>query len=314
MNSRYAEINKRQEEVEKLLFECLKLPRGRTSIVATHNEGGRMSIHIRLSEYFNSYQNSNYYSNSKSFIHFTSYKSALSIISTSFIRLYNLYYKNDKSEFTFASKILKAFNKPTEESFSNIEEATTQIKFNTFILSSTISVYLNDFWRKKYSSRGHGIGIEFSFYNNPLSWNGFFFSPVKYGELEKIKKFRKGLAELKKLNPNVSYMVNINQALAFHKKKKYKNENEIRLLTFTPQKKKFIVYKDTGDENIRFINLQVINSTNNLSEFTSISEIPLLKIECIHFGPKLSNSKKEEIKAILTKKYNYEIKYKNYVA
>lgn len=314
MKNRYSEIELRKKEVENLLLRCLNLPKGRTSIVATHNEGGKMSIHIRLSEYFNSYQNTDYFSKSKSFIHFTNFKSAILIITSSRIRLYNLYYKNDKSEFSYASKILKDFNKPTEYPFSNIEYETNQIKFNTFILSSTIKHSLNDFWKKKYSSKGHGIGFEFSFFNNPLNWDGFYFSSVKYGVLEKFKVFRKELSCLKKLNPNVLYKVNINQALTFHKKKLYKNENETRLFTFNLQERKIIVYKDTGDENIKFINLQVINSTNNLSKFTSISEIPLLKIECIHFGPKLSNSKKEEVKDILTKKYNYEIKYKNYVA
>jgi len=313
MNPRDNEIQIRENELQSLIVKTLGLPWSFTSTSAQSNLGGAISILVRLPIEFRRFKNSEYYFKGKSIIHFTNINAAYSIIETSKLRLYNLYYKNDKTEFNYASDILKGFCKPTESYFYDYESEANATRFNTFILSASAIDNLNEFWEKDYSWNGKGVGIELSFINNPDNWEGFYLSQVKYGKRDKFFKLRDNLITLRNKYKNVDYRINLNQVIPFYKDSIWSDENEIRLMTFFPQEYKLQIFRDTFDSNVKCINLPLLSNVFNQETFPNI-KIPFMKIEKVYLGPKLDKSVAEKLRVIIKSNYFYNIDLVNYVA
>jgi len=311
MTARYQEIQDREDEVRKLIIYTLGLPWDSISTDAGPLLGDYINILIRLPEELKEFKDTNYCFIPDSIFHFTNIKSALSILDSCKFRLYNLYNKNDDNEFTFASTILGNFCKPTEAHFSNLDYEIKTIKENVFILSTTIADKFEDFWNKEYSDNGKGVAFQLSFKTNPLDWKGFYLSKIKYGALDNFVKLRDQLLILKNTNQNVSYNLLLNQIIPFHKDKKWIKEQEIRLMTFFPDKYKLTVHYDSGDLNIKYINLPIYSKDFNESNFSE-NKIPQFKIEKIFLGPKIEDDDILLIRKIIKEKYLNDFEIINY--
>ena len=306
IDPRYSEILRREQELENLIYNILGFPLDSISTSANSRIGGRIDIRGRLPTEGIKFIKSGYYYHNKSIIHFTNIDAANSILENGTLRLYNLYYKNDRKEFLYVSELLNGFCKPTESFCYDIENETKEIRYNTFILSATTIKNIKDFWKKDYSMKGKGVGIELSFINNPDNWAGFYLSPVKYGQISKFIDLRNKLIELKEKHKNVDYKINLNQLIPFHKDAKWVDEHEIRLMTFFPQEFKLQTYIDTGNENVKCIKLPLLSNEFNNKTFP-YHTIPFMKIEKIHLGPKMENNDIKKLKQIIKENYFYNI-------
>lgn len=193
------------------------------------------------------------------FIHFTSLPVLSQILKSGFLRMSDFNCLSDKSELHFASNIFSGGqNKKIEEAKSNI-----------FCLSACLSSpeILNDqhMW-SQYASNGMGCAIEYKFVTTNI--HNMVFGKILYG-----KQSLKSLRKLKKLDEQFKNKYNFEvtdlpmlllKVSAFHKKIKYKNEQEIRLLFYNESNypKHFIHrthYKDFySDQQVRnFIKLYI---------------------------------------------------------
>ena len=142
MNPRHNEIQQRENEFYTILKETLGLPMGITLTSADDIPGGNIYISVRLPEDFGQFKDSGYFFTGKSIVHFTNISAAFSILKSSNLRLYNLYYKNDKTEFTFASDLIKEFCKPTESYFTNYDGEVQVIRYLTFVTTQQERILL----------------------------------------------------------------------------------------------------------------------------------------------------------------------------
>lgn len=121
------------------------------------------------------------------FIHYTSLLSAMNILNSGNIRLYNCLNLNDPSEINYLLK-----NSPINFTEKEVEK----YKREHFILSGSIYKSKNDeefnLWRL-YGDQGKGVGIVFEVDNKIGNWGSVFLHNVVYGtnneQYEKIIKF-----------------------------------------------------------------------------------------------------------------------------
>ncbi|RFC53186.1 DUF2971 domain-containing protein [Brumimicrobium aurantiacum] len=109
------------------------------------------------------------------FIHYTSLSSAMNILNSGNIRLYNCLNLNDPSEINYLLK-----NSPINFTEKEVEK----YKREHFILSGSIYKSKNDeefnLWRL-YGDQGKGIGIVFEVDNKIENWTSVFLQTVTYG-------------------------------------------------------------------------------------------------------------------------------------
>lgn len=109
------------------------------------------------------------------FIHYTSLTSAINILNSGNIRLYNCLNLNDPSEINYLLK-----NSPINFTEKEVEK----YKREHFILSGSMYKSMNDeefnLWRL-YGDQGRGVGIVFEVDNNIKNWPSIFLQKIVYG-------------------------------------------------------------------------------------------------------------------------------------
>jgi hypothetical protein len=264
------------------------------------------------------FENTNYKFNPKTqFIHFTSLPALSQILQSGFLRMSDFTCLSDKSELHFASSIFSnGENKKVEEAKSNI-----------FCLSACLSsseILNSQHMWNDYANDGMGCAIEYKFTSTKI--HNMIFGKVLYGK-EKLKDLRK----LKKLSDKFEMEHNLKvtdlpmlllKVSAFHKKVKFKSENEVRLLFLNDGffSNEFIhrnhyedLYKDQQVRN--FIRLPIAGKNTSVYEDTinlekELGFSPQIEISRVIIGP--NNPKPFEVAKLLhqvkkEKGYNFEI-------
>jgi hypothetical protein len=230
------------------------------------------------------------------YIHFTSLAVLSQILKSGFLRMSDFNCLSDKSELHFASNIFSGGqNKKIEEAKSNI-----------FCLSACLSSpeILNDqhMW-SQYASNGMGCAIEYKFVTTNI--HNMVFGKILYGKqsLKSLRKLKKRDEQFKnKYNFEVTDLpMLLLKVSAFHKKIKYKNEQEVRLLFYNESNypKHFIHrthYKDFySDQQVRnFIKLYIKGkNTENPETHNDYEENlkyePEIEISRVIIGPNNPN-------------------------
>ncbi len=287
-----------REDIDKLYFEevisCLGYDFSRFGTTSISSSGDyEMDINYGIERIGN---DKNFKPQKRTFVHFTSLKSLISILSEKSIRLYNIKGTNDISDVTHYAKLFNIDNSIIEN-----------YKDEVYIMSNCCGSILNSddeltLWRL-YGNDGYGCCIEFEYLEDPISTNTHRYN-INYvnNETERLKLFFLKHNEFN--NKYKPFYINADKFIldlaVFHKSTNYKIEKEQRIFQR--------VYKTLNYNNIFFD----FNSKNTLTSYIKIpldylenkeilekQEItPRIKIKKIIFGHKnLSNklNKNEEI-------------------
>lgn len=249
-------------------------------------------IHLNISPNNANLFNSSFYYTKKSIVHFTNLDSIWGILNGQSFRLYNLHNLNDPREFTFASDLLKL--EP-----SKIADSKDNIFVSSFCKRDIFSAkrYHDQFnmWRL-YGDSGKGVAIVFSIKNNPLKWDNFHISEVKYGAVYRDPIFQL-IRKIENLSSStIQVDFDLGKLCAFIKSKLFSLEQEVRIV-FDKREKRLggtiKVHSINGkvvspiikpgkkkNEKIKFLELPIYNKNNQLFEEHS----PLLKIDQIIIG------------------------------
>lgn len=315
----YSGINDIQivENDTRRIFDYLDLPVERLAQQGSTLTGQPIHTIIGGSSKYEDYLKTKYFSTESTLIHFTSLKALFSIINERSFRLYNLINSDDKKEYVTASKkIINLYKSLMPENKIGYSQRIPDIKEVSFILSSTLFSELNNpfFWNK-YANKGKGVALEFEIRKKREDWVGFFLAPVQYGNLEKWDEAVKLLAKLRSKNPLLSFDLQFDNILSYHKKAKYKPENEVRILGFSCMGNNYqsfyetLINHDTGKKGtsmVKYFKLPLfvspsfpqsfenekrirdasaIKTTNFDMEFNAFrGTIPLLKIKKVYFS------------------------------
>lgn len=198
-----------------------------------------------------------FYSTSNKVLHLTTLKYLYSIINEKAFRLYNLLNSNDKNEYNYTIGMLKEFYSNQGQTEKEIHSTIQNVKGNSFILSCTAPEELKSkkLWNE-YGDKGKGVCIEIEIFDDPISWEGFFLSKVKYGELNRWNEFISEIIALCEKYPNNRYNFQFDMIFCLHKSPEpaYIKEKEIRILGQRPQKHGFIfdslIHTDIGKKNL----------------------------------------------------------------
>ena len=198
-----------------------------------------------------------YYRESKKILHFTSLKALYSMINEKSIRMYNLHNSSEKEEYTFIGNSIRPvyLHQGYDENFIN--EKIDDLKDKFFILSTTSEPELENpkFW-KEYGDNGNGVVIEFEILSDPISWDGFHFSPVFYGKPDNWTIFLEQTLEICEQNPRNRYDFSFDMLFSLHKspQQTYIDEKEIRILAQIPEMNGFVfdtlVIDDVGKDGL----------------------------------------------------------------
>jgi len=225
---------------ERELFELIKKNIGikpeRISATASRYPDAHISFDARLPEKNRLLKDTEYLLNgTRKILHFTSLQTLYSIINEGNLRLYNLHNSNDPTEYRYAASFLEEIYKLQGFSHAEYIELLNHTKQYSYIFSCTdISNVKNiDFW-DKYGDKQKGVAIEFEIINNPSEWEFFYFAKVKYSQSDIFSELSSNWESIQRKNNHITYKINLNQLLSFHKSENWAKEEEIRLLTQAP--------------------------------------------------------------------------------
>lgn len=256
-NNRLFEMNLIQEEFEQK-FLAYNLPIGRISQNGISINGLPVTTTIWGPIQNRQLLNTNYfYSTGKTLLHFTSLKYLFSIINEKSFRLYNLLNSNDPNEYGYSIGKLQSFYKKQGKIEDWIASQIQYVKETEFILSCTSIQELTSskFW-DEYGDGGKGVCIELEVIDNPINWEGFYLSKIKYGELNRWNEFISEILTLCDKHPSNYYDFRFDMIFCLHKSPDptYIREKEIRILGQKPQKHGWIfdsfIHTDIGEKNI----------------------------------------------------------------
>jgi len=256
-NDRLSEMNLIQEEFEQI-FKVYNLPIGRISQNGISMNGQPVTTTIWGPIQNRQLVNTDYhYSIGKKLLHFTSLRFLFSIINEKSFRLYNLLNSNDPNEYSYTVGKLKSFYKKQGKTEGWIISQIQYVKETAFILSCTSPDELTSskFW-DEYGDGGKGVCIELEIFDNPINWEGFYLSKVKYGELNRWNEFISEILILCDKHPSNYYDFRFDMIFCLHKSLDltYVSEKEIRILGQKPQKHGWIfdslIHTDIGKRNI----------------------------------------------------------------
>lgn len=247
----------------------------------------------------NIFKDSDYeYLGEERFIHFTSLQSLESILKSGYMRMSSLDSLSDESELNFASSV---FENIKNIRFNNdlINAEKKQLFCLSVCQNKTETITNTSMWNE-YANKGSGVIIDLSL--SSLKSNRFSIGHIKYGEKERhrIEELRNRLisfSEEKDFAPNNAVNM-ISILLSFHKKSKYKSEQELRML-FTDKGLEFVKTKyPTIDKTINYKNDLVYFNKIFLEGRNSFGKsnenlYPEIKINRIILGYNLTNEKKE---------------------
>lgn len=282
------------EDIDKLYFEevisCLGYHFSQLGITSISSSGEYdIEVNFGIEGIGNDI---NFKPNKNTFVHFTSLKALISILSEKSIRLYNINGTNDKSDVSHYAKLFK------------LDDSIIQnYKDEVYIMSNCCSTILNSddeltLWRL-YGNDGYGCCIEFEYIEDPFATNTHRYN-INYvnNETERLNLFFSKHNEFNnKYKPfNINADKFILDLAVFHKSTHYKIEKEQRIFQR--------VYKTLNHNNIFFD----FNSKNTLTSYIKIpldysenkeilekQEItPRIKIKKIIFGHKNLSNKLNE--------------------
>ncbi len=171
------------------------------------------------------YKDTHYFYNGElKFVHWTSIQNLLSIINNREIRLYNLLNSSDPDEFDYAAKAL-------EISHNQINHSKNY--FFTFSFCRSYDLANKYLWNE-YGKDYTGVAIEFEIINKPDLWENFMISQVYYKLPQFLIDFILDLNVLCEKYPGIKTEIDLGKLIGFHKKKRFNEENELRLSTYFP--------------------------------------------------------------------------------
>lgn len=177
-----------------------------------------------LSRHHGHYKDSDYYFNGEmKFIHFTKIQFLFSILNSRAFRFYDLNSSTDPLEYEYAATILRV--KKTEI------EALKQNVF-TFSFCPESELY-NDYVWRYYGNNYSGVAVIFEIVNDREKWQNFNMSPVFYKVPNSFADYSSRLEDLMKRR-GITARIDLSRLLAFHKHEAFKDEKEVRLLTYNP--------------------------------------------------------------------------------
>lgn len=245
-----------QEIAEKFDKEVLKIKLPHSTFCFRYYAG---DISLRM-VYENLFNDTVYETNENRLSHFTSLQGLISILKGGFLRLSEMNHLNDNNELHYGAKVFKSEKLDKVK----LDEIIKTHKENCFTLSTCISsteINTNFFMWETYGNKGNGAIIEFEIVYNDVK--SILLGKMQYGidELEPLKDIN-DLADTFYKNNNfkpTNFPLDIIELLAFHKEKKYTDENEVRL---------FIkLDKPKDGEHIHFATYQDITNTNDVKWF-----------------------------------------------
>lgn len=205
------------------------------NILKTHLPEKLISRNGSIGPYFDAeltdenlhYKDTNYFYNGElKFVHWTSIQNLLSIINNREIRLYNLINSSDPSEFDYAAKALKI-------PLNQINYSKNY--FFTFSFCRSNDLFNKYLWNE-YGKNYSGVAIEFEIINKPDLWENFMISQIYYKLPQFLIDFILDLKVLCEKYPGIKTEIDLGKLIGFHKKKRFKEENELRLSTYFPFK------------------------------------------------------------------------------
>lgn len=245
-----------QEIAQKFDKEVLKIKLPHSTFCFRYHAGN-----IGLSMvYGNLFNESVYETNVNQLSHFTSLQGLISILKGGFLRLSEMSHLNDNNELHFGANVFKSEKLDKVK----LDDIIKSHKENCFTLSTCISsteINTNSFMWETYGNKGHGSIIEFEIVFK--EYQSVLLGKIQYGneELEPLKDINK-LAETFYKNNNfkpTNFPIDVVELLAFHKGKKYTDENEVRLFI------KLDKSNDGGHDHLA--TYQDITNTNDVKWF-----------------------------------------------
>lgn len=207
------------------------------------------------------------------FIHYTNLPSAMNILNSGAIRIYNCLNLNDPSEISYLLK-----NSP----ISFKEEEITNYKREHFILSGSLynSTEQEDFnlWRL-YGDNSQGIGIVFEIDQKVKKWSNLFLQKVSYGiDNKESKRIIDFIHFHKQFNDEYHLFQNTPKLLALLstgiKNEIWSIEKEFRLIVRIPFDKYNLLPKE-GIETNSLISSTLKHEFKPNGNLVSYAEIPL---------------------------------------
>ena len=242
------------ETIEKDFHGIIKKLFPNNFLQSSGSSGGDFHGHFAKQNLY--YQNTDYsYKGDLTFFHLTSYQNLFSILNSRAIRMYNLHNANDPEEFEFSAKL---FNPNKQE----IDFRKTNIYTFSFCPMSEIK---NEKVWAKYGQDFAGVAIIFKIVNDTSKWDNFNLSDIKYNLSPTLETYVKEINALKEKYPGCTFYLELEKIMAFHKKEEWKDEKEVRILTYNPYK--------NWDERLKFSKreLRIEENRNRFTEYIDLN-------------------------------------------
>ena len=260
----------------------------------------------------------------QSFIHFTSLQSLTSILNNGYFRISEFNNFEDKNEIHYAKSVFDD-DKILKINYQKIDdEKECCFAFSACKVSET--TLKNSFMWENYGNKGTGVSIQFKI--NFDKTCHFLLGKMQYGEdeLKPILEIKKLTQEFYNKNKNFRFShfpLRIIKLLAFHKKEKYREENEVRMLFKVDKLKKYedhnhdAIYKDiTQNNDVRYFFKTFLTERKPVLGIDSIEifdeyfeHYPTFEIEKIILGSNIKIEQKDQIVQLLYSlktKHNYK--------
>lgn len=246
MNEQLELINKIHEEWNKIINTHFP-----ENFVQTSGSSGP-HFHAEFSKSNQYYENSGYfYKDWKAqFFHITNLKALFSIVNHRNFRMYNLHNSNDEREL-YSMDIFDPKHQHSEARKSDIF---------TFSFSPIDKLYNKKLWNNYGDT-----AIIFAIECDPLRWNNFHMSEMKYSPNAVFEKYHHNILEIQLKYPSTRFDLELIQMMAFHKEKKWSYENEVRILT---------KWKGNFDERFNTLKKDFRISDHRIG-FTEYLELPI---------------------------------------
>jgi hypothetical protein len=182
------------------------------------------TFYANLSRHNGAYRGTDYYYEGEyKFLHFTRFEYLFSILNEQAFRFYDLNSSEDEDEYLYAAEIL------------NVNENKRQYaKQNLYTFSCCpISEIHNEHVWKEFGKDYSGAAIVFEIINDPMKWDNFHLGLIKYSVPDSFAAYSEELFMFQ-LENGIDAEMDLSKLIAFHKKEKWANEKEIRILTYYP--------------------------------------------------------------------------------
>ena len=158
------------------------------------------------------------------FFHITTMENLFSILNSRNIRLYNLNNSSDEKEYFHAGERTGLLS----------NEMISRLKDYVHIFSfCPISSLSDNYMWDTYGGSGYkGVSICFRICNDPLKWENYHLSKIRYDDFERFDEFKKAFHQFRGKYSFVEQYIDLSRILPFHKSLEFVAENEVRLLFY----------------------------------------------------------------------------------